>query len=137
MRVLRQQIFLSSSVWPISEADTYWMIYHALGNALWNFLDFGLWRKDGGDSSKSDEYKLLRGLKLQSYPEGYQHNIFHIAAEDFRYLFGPQSAGRSEWVMNHLDSREAIGPPSPEVTAFWQREITRYGVSDQTQEEIV
>ena len=129
-RVSRQQIFLGGSTRVLSVNDTESILFHCIGNTLWNFIDNRVW---AGNLDAKNEYRELRGLKLykginptrtnNKTSQKHQNNLFYIAAEDFRYLFGTPMAGRGEW---HLD-RGAIpvAPPSPDVISFWRREVSR------------
>ncbi len=133
-RVLRQQIFLSGGIFNINDESTYWTVYHALGNALWNFLDHNVWMQD---TTKKNEYRELRGMSIAGSRRSnvHQKNLFYIAAEDFRYLFGPSQAGREEWNLPSDGGFDVIGPPPPSIIDFWKKEISGYGDRDQNQQE--
>lgn len=125
-RVLRQQIFIGGSVAPIVPGQTEHNLFHALGNALWNYLDYNVW---GNQNDKKNEYRKLRGIELirnRSKSHKHQDSLFYIAAEDFRYLFGTINAGKGEWYLKNMGMQ--VGPPHVEaVGAFWRREIETNG----------
>lgn len=130
-RVLRQQVFLGGSTFPISPDHTEALLYHTLGNALWNFLDHNVW---GDDNSKKNEYRQLRGIELSKNKGKYlkhQSSLFYIASEDFRYLFGTYNAGRNTW---YLDQQGIKCPHGEAVSNFWRREIESYGNGGQKEE---
>lgn len=136
LRVLRQQIFLGGSPRPLSVNDTESMLFHCIGNTLWNYMDSRLWT---GNLQVKNEYRELRGIKIYKaitparnngvhrQNQKQQHNLFYIASEDFRYSFGTAMAGRGEW---HLDKGPTpVAPPSPDVINFWRREVQRNAYS--------
>lgn len=133
-RVLRQQMFLGSKTTPYTEEETARIVFHVIGNALWNYFDYRYWRLS---PEVKEEYCELRGLpkslvqassKKKTFnsdvPLRHQQNIFYIGAEDFRYLYGTAQAGRNEW---YLDN---VAPPSPDVINFWKRELGRNAESN-------
>lgn len=139
--VMRQQIFLSAATFPVPQEATAQYLYHALGNALWNFLDSRVWRDSQEEKRR---YREIRGLspeydpvrKRKNIKTMHQQSLFYIAAEDFRYLFGSSEAGRNKWMLDIDDAfGNRIHPPSPEVIEFWKMELDRYG--SRRQEEIV
>ena len=131
-RVLRQQIFIGGMPTPFTEEMLHVTLFHALGNALWNYLDYRVWgaRSEEDEDTERDyaeknEYRTLRDFP---YHQGTQANnrqrdLFYVAAEDFRCLFGTPLAGRGEW---YLDG-ELVKQPNPEVSNFWRRELKRNG----------
>ncbi len=124
-RVMRQQIFLGAGLYAYSEEDTWRMMYHCIGNAIWNFIDHKIWNKEIGPK---DEYRQLRGIDEYDSSNrgvGPRIQIFNVAAEDFRFLFGPSSAGSGEWNLRN------VRPPNPEVTNFWNKEIEKYASYNQ------
>lgn len=137
-RVSRQQIFLGGSTRVRSVNDTESILFHCIGNTLWNYIDSNLW---AGNLDAKNEYRDIRGLKIykgfnpsrandKKNSNKHQDNLFYIAAEDFRYLFGTPMAGRGEW---HLNSGpNPVAPPTPDVIAFWRREVSRNGSRPQT-----
>ena len=129
-RVLRQQIFLGASTSPIPHVQTWHSLFTALGNSVWNFLDHKVWRDRPEKVEVKNEYRDIRGISQENTPRRrnqatkHQQNLFFIAAEDFRYLFGSALAGRGEW---YLDAGEMpTPPPEDRVADFWRREISRY-----------
>lgn len=129
-RVLRQQIFLGSRVSPVPQGETWHNMFNALGNAVWNFLDHKVWRDRVEKSVIKNEYRDIRRIsqnntsRRRGYNTKHQQNLFFIAAEDFRYLFGSALAGRGEWFLNQGEI--PIPPPPMEVADFWRRELSKY-----------
>lgn len=122
LRILRQQIFLGASVYPVSISHTEHLLFHALGNALWNYLDYRVWGRSRSNDKKN-EYRRLRDIHPANGAKylSHQHSLFYIAAEDFRYLFGTPVAGRGEW---QLENSEINPPIGEEVTDFWREELS-------------
>jgi len=127
LRVLRQQIFLSGGVYPILRDATEHIMYHALGNALWNYLDYNVWKED---NERKNEYRRLRNIELGGPRAKYhkhQNSLFYIASEDFRYLFGTINAGRGQWFLD----RHGISAPNAEVISnFWRREVESSAIKE-------
>lgn len=128
-RVLRQQIFLGSSVDPIPTIQTRHLLFSAIGNALWNFLDHSVWRERNVKYERKNHYKNIRGLDVENNNPRFgrmkhQQNLFYIAAEDFRYLFGSALEGGHEWFLDL--SNEPIPPPDDSVADFWKEELSKY-----------
>lgn len=127
VRTFRQQIFLGGSIWPINQEQTSQIVFHGVGNAIWNFLDRKVWGTTKSAEMKR-QYQTLRGLPPRSERQSsdkQQNQLFHIASEDFRFLFGTAEAGAGVW---HMENDQLhIGPPNPEVMNFWRREIGSYG----------
>lgn len=138
-RVLRQQIFLSARTSPIFPGDTWHNLFNAIGNAVWNFLDYKVWNDRTKKADAKNYYREIRKIP-QNYPRTrngsqrgrfslnenkHQKNLFYIASEDFRYLFGSAMAGRGEWFLDNEGSMP-ISPPSDKVADFWIEELKRY-----------
>lgn len=129
-RVLRQQIFLGAQTSPIPQVETWHSLFNALGNAVWNFLDHKIWRDRTEKTEIKNEYREIRGIsqehlpRRRDYKTKHQQNLFFIASEDFRYLFGSALAGRGDWFLQ--DGEVSVPPPLEEVADFWRRELNRY-----------
>lgn len=139
VRVLRQQVFLSGSNYPIPNMKSEMVLMHGIGNALWNFIIARLWN---WNINKQNQYRELRSIPFPpKYQQGqrtqrgdqrrhkYQSNLFYVASEDFRYLFGSAYSGKDEW---HLRDIQA---PGSTVAAFWNEELESYDSSFTAQEE--
>jgi hypothetical protein len=137
LKVERQQIFLGAAISPIPEEQTYKLCFHAIGNALWNFLYHEVWREGVPVEDEDTERRVERNhyRELRNYPlveksiddnrrTRTQNSLFYVASEDFRYLFGNAAAGRGEWYLDQLDF--PVPPPNPEVANFWRMETARY-----------
>lgn len=143
-RVLRQQIFLGSSVDPIPSGQTHHFLFNAIGNAIWNFLDHSVWRDRTVKYERKNHYKSLRGLepdnqgRAPSRPK-HQQNLFYVASEDFRYFFGSILAGRNEWYLDQRNEPDhwsyKIIPPKDEVADFWRQELSKYENTSNRREE--
>lgn len=127
-KVSRLSALLSAQAWPPTREQTESYLFHCLGNMLWNFINDEVWQ---GDLDKKNEYRDLRNYP---YDPGsnrptlrHQSNLYYVAAEDFRYLFGTVSAGRGEWHLNI--SKDPIPPPDSDVANFWRKEIEAYSGS--------
>lgn len=127
IRVVNSAILLGGSMWPHSREVTESLVMHGIGNALWNFLNQRAWR---GDKDRKNEYRRIRGYpydpddRKRKPALRFQAGLFHVAAEDFRYLFGTATSGRGEW---RLDvSQSPIPPPNPETVSFWKQEVAAY-----------
>ena len=136
-RVLRQQIFLSARTSPIAPGDTWHNLFNAIGNAIWNFLDYKVWNDRTRKADVKNYYREIRGIP-QDYqrtrngaqrgrpPQSkHQKNLFYIAAEDFRFLFSSAMAGRGEWFLDN-EGFMPISPPSDKVVDFWIDELRKY-----------
>ncbi len=136
-RVLRQQIFLSARTSPISPGDTWHNLFNAIGNAMWNFLDYKIWNDREKKTDVKNYYREIRGIP-QDYQRNrngsqrgrapqnkHQKNLFYIASEDFRFLFSTAMAGRGEWFLDNEGSMP-ISPPSDKVVDFWIDELRKY-----------
>lgn len=142
-RVLRQQIFLGSSVDPIPAGQTHHFLFNAIGNAIWNFLDHSVWRDRTVKYERKNYYKELRGLEPDGQGRGrdrpkHQQNLFYVASEDFRYFFGSILAGRNEWYLDQKSEpahwSNQIPPPKNEVADFWRQELSKYENSSRSRE---
>lgn len=132
-RVIRQQIFIGAMSVPYTAETLHMTLFHALGNALWNYLDYWVWGSlgppmdddgDGVDFAEKNEYRRLRHFPYKSdvrTGNRQQRDLFYIAAEDFRYLCGTAEARRGEWFI----TADVIDPPNPEVINFWMKEFAR------------
>lgn len=134
-RILRQQIFLGGSINPLSTEQVHCMVYNAIGNAIWNFMEHRVWNSD---VTKKNAYRDLRGYFFDfdttpgedGSPRGrtqqvaYQQTLFSVASEDFRYFFADALGGRGEWFYDV--GPNPISPPNPEVKNFWIHELKNY-----------
>ena len=126
VRVLRQQILLGGDTYEISEQRTERLLIHGVGNALWNYIVNVKWRRD---ESRQNQYRRLRGLpeyasqhEYRRNRQRYQANLFFVAAEDFRYLFGTAGGGRSEWFLPS-QGNDAVPAPGPDIASFWEEQL--------------
>lgn len=141
-RILRQQIFLSGEPYPVSEQQTHRILFHAIGNALWDFMEYRIWNSGGSpfgsddrevNNAEKNEYRDLRNYRSDLDKRDRtlkdrlkrQNDLFYVASEDFRCLFGSQYAGRDEWYLDQLEI--PVPKPTPEVMNFWRRELLKYG----------
>jgi len=133
-RVHRQKIYLAASVFPLSEQQIFNLLYHCIGNALWNFLDYKAWRFNALE--RKNTYRQMRGIVYEDFDVKinaeanrrlmHQQNLFFIASEDFRHLFTPAIA-KTTWSLQIGDY--PVKPPNPEVQDFWMREVDSYAAN--------
>lgn len=128
-RVLRQQVFLGGANYPISTDKTHKILAHGIGTAVWNFMISRMWNWDLGKQNRYRELRRIpyipRNQSSEKNRPKYQSNLFYVAAEDFRYLFGNMNSGRDEWYL------QDISAPGDMVEAFWREELEPRGYNEE------